>query len=98
MIESKEEISVIYFLKTHKILLKGFTNGRIETLDGSFICQPFKGWIDCITVDQREEYIAIASESGEIKVFDLEKLFKCYFDEIVRFQDHDCNINQIQFR
>ena len=41
LIEQPDAVSVISYLPSRKLLLKGYTNGKVQTLDGSLFCKPF---------------------------------------------------------
>ena len=50
--ETSENVAVLSYLPSRNLLLKGYTNGKVQTLEGSLFCKPFEDCIDAITIDK----------------------------------------------
>lgn len=98
ILETPEDVTTITYLNNKKMLLKGYTSGKVQTLDDSLFCKPFDVSIDQIAVDEFEELIAFSNEFGQIKVYPISKLLAMNFEPIVQFKGHKDYINQMVFR
>ena len=98
LIESTESVTVIAFMKNRKMLLKGYQNGKVETLDGSFLFRPFNEHLDALAIDKFEQNIAIANSLGNIKVYSIDYLFAFDHEPFAQFSNHSGCVNQIVFR
>jgi len=70
----------------------------VEASDQSLSFQPFDELLEVMSMDPAERYLAVSSEQGAVKVFELEKLFSGEHDPLMQLKDHEQGVNQIVFR
>lgn len=91
--DKNKQVSAIAYHYTKKIIFKGCADGTVEASDQSLSFQPFDELLEVMSMDPAERYLAVGSEQGAVKVFELEKLFSGEHDPLMQLKDHEQGVN-----